>query len=57
MCCWRADQKIFIHDGKAGENVLVSNNLQVRNRASMFTQINGNVSCIYDKRLQNLYIV
>ena len=26
-------------------------------RASTFTRINGNVSCICDKRLQNLHIV
>ena len=26
-------------------------------RASTFTRINGNVSCLCDKRLQNLHIV
>ena len=33
-----------------------ANNI-VSSRASMFTRINGNVSCKCDKRLQNLHII
>ena len=36
---------------------LLSKVPRVITRASTFTLINGNVLCIYDKRLQNLYIV
>ena len=50
--CWIC-QKEF-NDEK---NPKVRDHCHILGRASTFTRINGNVSCICDKRLQNLRIV
>ena len=47
----------FEFDKYLDQNLAVVNTRDIPTRASTFTRINGNVSCICDKRLQNLHIV